>query len=80
VLAKEILQCKSTKLLKQPFLLQPLVELDQSSVVYQLSTINEMLCTWVSEGFFPEAKDFSRRGQNGEISFFPLETRKNFFC
>jgi len=52
VQAKEILQCKSTKLL-EPFLLQPLVEIDESSVVYQLSMINQTLCTWVSEGFFP---------------------------
>jgi len=33
------------KLLKEPFLLQPLVELDQSSEVYQLPMINQTLCT-----------------------------------
>jgi len=69
---KEILQCKSTKLLQEPFLLQPFVELDQSSVAYQLTMINQTLCTWVSEKFFPggqlvdfpgKANDFSRGDQ-----------------
>jgi len=45
------------------FLLQPLVELDQSCVVYQLSMINQTLC--VSEGFFPGGRvvDFYRGRQ-----------------
>jgi len=46
--------------------------------------------TWVSEGFFPRRvsvvnfpgggqKDFSRGGNSGEISFYQLETRENYF-
>jgi len=34
VQAKAILQCKSTKLLNEPILLQLLIELDQGSIVY----------------------------------------------
>jgi len=44
VLARETLQCKSTQLLKEPILLQFLVEPDQSNVVYQLPMINQT-CT-----------------------------------
>jgi len=38
-------QCKSTKLLKNIYiLLQLLVETDQSSVVYQFPMVNQTLC------------------------------------
>jgi len=40
--AKEM--CKSTKLFEELFLLHLLVEPDQSSMVYQLPMINQMLC------------------------------------
>jgi len=30
--------------------------------------------------FLSEAKDISRGGQNDEILFFPLETKKTTFC
>jgi len=74
---KNYFSVNQQKCLKEPILqyftyltvLQPLVEPDQSSMVYQLSLINQTLCTWASEGFIPggavvdfpgEAKDFSR--------------------
>jgi len=54
--------------------LHNLVEPDQNIVVLQLSVINQTLCT--GRGAIPgEAKDFRGVGTNGEISFFPLETK-----
>jgi len=44
VLAKEMRQCKSKKLLKKTILLQLLVKSDQSSTVCQLPIINQTLC------------------------------------
>jgi len=43
VQAKAILQCKSTKLHKEPILLQLLIEPDQGGMVYQLSMIYQTL-------------------------------------
>jgi len=93
----KLLMCKPKKYfsankrncLKEPFLLQPLVELDQSSVIYQLPMINQPLCTWVSEGFFQggsisgffqgKPRTLLGEAKNGEISFLPPETKKTTF-
>ena len=40
-----------------------LVELNQSSVVYQLPMINQLLCTWVSEGHFSRGHQWTFRGK-----------------
>ena len=45
VYAKEILQCKSTQLHKEPILFQLLAKSGQSSMVYQLSMVHQTLCT-----------------------------------
>jgi len=46
VQVKEIRQCKSMKLLKEPILLQLLIEPDQSSMVHELSMINQVDFIW----------------------------------
>jgi len=69
---------------------QPLVERVQSTMVHQLSRINQMLCTWTSKNFiqgggscrFLQIKPrifVGEPGKNGELPFFLLETKQTTF-
>jgi len=81
-----MLQCKLKKLLTEPRQLhQPFVEPDQSTIVHQLSMINQT-CTWAPENFYPgggsrrffqvKPRIFVGGAKMGKFHFFHPKLRK----